>query len=194
MRILIPVLLLAGLAACGPKSDAPAASSPAPTPSPSALEPADGVPPATPLADYVAGAPGAYPFEVRVRLTPEAVRHLASINEQVTIAAMFGGSLKPGATPNTDGPDGINLGEDLVDIPPQADQVVKITGRSFEAARLGDIQGEPTVLINIFSARKAGPDNILDCGIFEGPISQAQAAQVDISCSLLNAPQPEAGK
>ena len=45
--------------------------------------------------------------------------------------------------------------------------------------------GAPQVLVNVFTARMAHEDNLINCGIYEGPISMAQAKAVDIRCDLI---------
>lgn len=45
--------------------------------------------------------------------------------------------------------------------------------------------GGPQLLINVYSGRKSSPDNLLDCGIYEGPLKDAQGKTLPISCKLI---------
>ena len=50
---------------------------------------------------------------------------------------------------------------------------------------LGWIKGGPRVNINIFSARHADPNNLLNCEIFEDDIAVAQARAPVLRCVML---------
>jgi hypothetical protein len=43
----------------------------------------------------------------------------------------------------------------------------------------------PQLLINVYSGRKSSPNNLLDCGIYEGPLAAIQGTSVPISCKLI---------
>jgi hypothetical protein len=47
-----------------------------------------------------------------------------------------------------------------------------------------DSQG-PQLLINVYSGRKSSPDNLLDCGIYEGPLKAVQSQSIPISCKII---------
>ena len=47
------------------------------------------------------------------------------------------------------------------------------------------VQGEPELLINVFSGRKSSPNNLLNCDIYEGSLSDIQGRRIDISCGLI---------
>jgi hypothetical protein len=47
------------------------------------------------------------------------------------------------------------------------------------------VEGAPQVLVNVYSARKTHEDNLLSCGIYEGPVAMAQKQAVDIQCDLI---------
>jgi hypothetical protein len=44
---------------------------------------------------------------------------------------------------------------------------------------------KPQLLINVYSGRKSSPDNLLDCGIYEGDLLPIQAKSTPISCKLI---------
>ncbi len=43
----------------------------------------------------------------------------------------------------------------------------------------------PQLLINVFSGRKSSQDNLLDCGIYEGPLKSAPEANIKVTCKLI---------
>ena len=47
-----------------------------------------------------------------------------------------------------------------------------------------DSQG-PQLLINVYSGRKSSPNNLLDCGIYEGALTAIQGQNIPISCKLI---------
>jgi hypothetical protein len=47
-----------------------------------------------------------------------------------------------------------------------------------------DNQG-PQLLINVYSGRKSSPNNLLDCGIYEGALKAVQGQSIPISCKLI---------
>jgi hypothetical protein len=47
-----------------------------------------------------------------------------------------------------------------------------------------DGQG-PQLLINVYSGRKSSPNNLLDCGIYEGALKAVQDQSIPIACKLI---------
>jgi hypothetical protein len=43
----------------------------------------------------------------------------------------------------------------------------------------------PQLLINVYSGRKSSPNNLLDCGIYEGSLAAIQGQSIPISCKLI---------
>jgi hypothetical protein len=41
------------------------------------------------------------------------------------------------------------------------------------------------ILINVYSGRKSSPNNLLDCGLYEGPLAAVQGQSIPISCKLI---------
>jgi hypothetical protein len=57
---------------------------------------------------------------------------------------------------------------------------------SFDEKQLGLIEkGEPQVNINVYSARKASQDNVLDCGMFQDTLQVAAQEPIKIECKLI---------
>ena len=79
----------------------------------------------------------------------------------------------------------VGLGRDEVEVMPE-NAVVKAPGTGFDATYIKSVKGEPEVLVNVYSARKTHENNLLSCGIYQGPISMAQKKPVDIQCDLID--------
>ncbi len=127
-------------------------------------------------------AHGPYAFAIDVTLTPAAMQKLASLHETVAVQAFYAGLPAPGVQATPDGE--VDLGSEKVEFtPPQGH--VTFTGSAISDGDLKTISGKPRVLINVFSARHAAPDNVLDCTIFEDEIAVAQAQTPHITCDLI---------
>ncbi len=48
-----------------------------------------------------------------------------------------------------------------------------------------DGQQGPQLLINVYSGRKSSPNNLLDCGIYEGSFQAIQGQSIPIACKLI---------
>ena len=44
------------------------------------------------------------------------------------------------------------------------------------------------VNVNVYSARRSGPDNILDCDFFDDALTLAQQASLTLHCKLIGEP------
>jgi hypothetical protein len=138
--------------------------------------------PAAPEAE----ATSPYAFEVNLTFTPRAAEKLASTSELVTVAAMyFGQPVSEGAPGVDDHVMEVSLGGDEVEAGPQ-NAIVKAPGTGFDATYLTSVKGEPEVLVNVYSARKTHENNLLNCGIYQGPVSMAQKKPVEIQCDLID--------
>ncbi len=127
-------------------------------------------------------AHGPYAFTINVALTPAAAAKLTALHEKVAVAAYYYGLPAPGVQAGQDGE--VDLGSENLQLMPQQSQAV-FSGAVIGATDLKSIAGKPHVLINVFSARLANPDNILNCSIFDGEIATAQAKTPQITCDLL---------
>lgn len=129
--------------------------------------------------------PSPYAFEVRLTMTPRAAEKLASMNERVIVDAMYFGLAASADAPGVDdhGME-VGLGSDEVEVAPQ-NAVVTTPGSGFDPTHIASIKGEPEVLVNVYSARKSHADNLLSCGIYQGPVKMAQQKPVEIQCDLI---------
>jgi hypothetical protein len=141
--------------------------------------------PATDLAAVGTEAPASpYAFDVQLTLTPRAAEKLVSTRERLIIAGMYWGAPNLAAEPTADEMGQIPLGEDFVEVAPES-ATVTIPAANFDPAQLQNVEGAPQVLVNVYSARKTHEDNLLSCGIYEGPVAMAQKQAVDIQCDLI---------
>ena len=131
-------------------------------------------------------APAGYEFTIQIALTPRAAAKLASLGEGITVAAMYSGSPKPAYRRQADEEGRLYLGDERITAPGRAGPV-RITGSKVLRNRLGWVRGPVVVLINVYSARLKGPNNILDCGIYEGPVAAIAASDSTIRCDLIGA-------
>lgn len=130
-----------------------------------------------------------YGFDVELTLTPRTIEKLAAMSEQVTVSAMYWGEPKPGVQADEIGQ--VNLGSDDINVPP-ANRGVLVPGSAIDPKVLErDVEGPPQVLVNVYTARLAHQDNLINCGIYEGPVSMAQSKPVAIECDLIEPPAPE---
>lgn len=163
MRKTLPLVLPLLLAACGP------------APAPDAASGAEAAGPANP-----------YAFDVNLTLTARAAERLASTDERVIVDAMYYGLPASDDAPglNREGME-IGLGASEIEIAPQS-VAVKVTGEGFDTTYMNSVKGEPEVLVNVYSARKTHANNLISCGIYQGPVSMAQKKPVDIQCDLID--------
>ena len=151
-----------------------AGCSPAPAP-----EPAAG-------AEEAAAPVSPYAFGINLTLTARAAERLASTDERVIVDAMFYGLPVKDDAPGVN-PEGmeVGLGSSQIEVAPET-AVVKVTGEGFDATYMTSVKGEPEVLVNVYSARKTHENNLLSCGIYQGPVPMAQKKPVDIQCDLID--------
>jgi hypothetical protein len=131
-----------------------------------------------------APAPSGASIEVVVKLSKKAAARLAAAHEGIGISASFFGT-PTAAGRRRAGEDGtIPLGGVERSLP--ATRRLRFAPPVYAPGMLDLIeQREPRVNINAFSARKALPDNVLDCTFFEGSVAKAQAKPVSIRCKLI---------
>lgn len=131
---------------------------------------------------------GPLAFDVRLTFTPRAADRLGAANERVTVSGMYWGMAKPGMPGEAAAQ--ISLGADEVDVPP-ANATVLIPGTGLQERAVSGVDGGPQVLVNVYSARRSHPDNLLNCGLYEGSITMAQQKPVEIQCDLIDGPDGE---
>lgn len=125
-----------------------------------------------------------YAFDLNLSLSPAALAELTRRHEEVTVAAMFYGMPAKGHEKEADEVGQIDLGRREIRLAPSQTRG-RIDG-GVDPNRLPLIEGEPRLLINVYSARLSNEDNLLDCGIFDGTLGEARVRPVTIACKLID--------
>jgi hypothetical protein len=134
--------------------------------------------PATPAATV----PG---FTVKVTYSQKAMATLVAGKETVIVVGYLYGFPKPG-TPKkyVDEVGQVDMGEVKDEIAPGATAAFDRIKLDPAMVKWFDSQGLQ-LLINVYSGRKSSPNNLLDCGIYEGALKAIQGQTIPISCKLI---------
>lgn len=72
--------------------------------------------------------------------------------------------------------------------PPGAGAAV-IPARRYDLNKAAYIDGgKLQLLVNVYTSPRSGPDNLIDCAIFEDSIDVAARASIQIACKLIGEP------
>jgi len=140
-----------------------------------------------PVAVAVAAASEAIarPFDLALTLTPAAAEKLKAMGESVALSAYYYGDARIDAAEHANEVDLIDLGDELIDVAP-VNGITRFKGEGIDPAKFVWIEGgKPSVLINVYTARKVAPDNLVSCGIFQDLIDVAQKEPIKIDCDLI---------
>lgn len=129
------------------------------------------------------------PYVVNLTLSPSAHVELRNSAERVKVAAYYYWR------PNSGGPShnddelgsvlgGYSLGEESHEVERNTSRV-SFAGRTRANFRIRAGHGEARVLINVFSARRTRPNNILDCSVFDDTLAVASSQGINVNCSLI---------
>jgi hypothetical protein len=124
-------------------------------------------------------------FTVKVTYSQKAMDKLVAGKETVIVVGYLYGFPKVG-TPkgDVDHVGQVDLGEVKQEIAPAATATFDRVKPDQALVKWINDQGLQ-VLINVYSGRKSSPNNLLDCGIYEGPLAAIQGTSVPISCKLI---------
>jgi hypothetical protein len=134
--------------------------------------------PATPSA-------AVFNFTVKITYSQKAMATLVAGKETVIVAGYLTASPIAG-TPKqyVDRMGEIGLGEVDREIAPGATATFSNVKPTPAMMKWVDSQG-PQLLINVYSGRKSSPNNLLDCGLYEGSLAAIQGQNIPISCKLI---------
>jgi len=133
-------------------------------------------------APPVATVPG---FTVTITYSQKAMATLVAGKETVIVAGYLSGFPKQGTPKQYVGHEGqIDMGEVKDEIAPGATAKFDTVKLNQPMLKWLDSQG-PQLLINVYSGRKSSPNNLLDCGIYEGALKAVQGQSIPISCKLI---------
>jgi len=124
---------------------------------------------------------------VNLTLDEPAIAELRASGEQVTLIAYYYWRPISGAPSHEDNEfghvlGGYPIGEEIHEVPSQAR--VAFAGVTQRSVRVRSGGGEANVLINVVSARRSRPLNILECDIYDGSLEAASRQRVNVHCSL----------
>jgi hypothetical protein len=121
-------------------------------------------------------------FDVRITLSDAARSQLQSAGETMRVTAYFDGNswYKPFYA---GGPfRAVFLGKKEVEV--GLDEVAHFRGITFPGKEFANLtRGRYYVTINVFSARRANPNNMLNCNVREGPSAQFAAQLIEVRCT-----------
>ena len=134
--------------------------------------------PTTPAAT-VAG------FTVTVTYSQKAMATLDAGKETVIVVGyLYGFPIQGTPKQAVDHVGQIDMGEVKKEIAPGAMATFDRVKLNQPMVKWLDSQG-PQLLINVYSGRKSSPNNLLDCGIYEGSLKAVQGQSIPISCKLI---------
>lgn len=167
------IVACAGMAGCERDTTTPAAST----------EAAGGSPQAGQESQPGVEAGRFNSYQVDVTLSPQARARLQEGGETIIVDADYYGAPVQAAMDLADDVGRLDLGRAQRELAGAGS--ANFDGSGFLADRLGMIEGEPQVNINVYSGRKSSPDNLLDCDFFEDALSVAGAAPIMLHCMLI---------
>jgi hypothetical protein len=124
-------------------------------------------------------------FTVTITYSQKAMATLVSGKETVIVVGYLYGFPKQG-TPRkyVDEVGQVDMGEVKDEIAPGAAAAFDRIKLDSAMVKWFDSQGLQ-LLINVYSGRKSSPNNLLDCGIYEGALKAVQDQSIPISCKLI---------
>ena len=117
-----------------------------------------------------------------------AAMRLAELGETVTVSGMYFGTPVPAvaeAMTEADGPVYV-IGKFETTVSP-VDQTITISGAGIDAAKLANLESAPKLNVNIFTSRTKHPDNLIDCTLIDGDVSELRAKPPATLCEMLDA-------
>ena len=119
---------------------------------------------------------------VDLTLSPRAMAELAERAEMVAVAGFYSGEPAPGATIEADDMGLIILGNEEHIVWPVPQRVM--LGANLGGMPLSQVQA-PMLTVNVFSARFSDEDNLLDCGLVDGLVTEMSGTVQAVHCKLI---------
>lgn len=130
-----------------------------------------------------AQSPAGPGFIVDLSLSPRAAAELQRRNEGIVVAISYGGDPRPAYQDQAEEA-GIDLGREELIVPGRAGEV-EVPDSILQRGRLSWISGPPRVAVSVYSARRSGRDNLLNCEGFEAPVAEIGGTMQSINCRLI---------
>jgi len=125
-----------------------------------------------------------FAFDVRITLSDLAAERLRTTREGIVVSAYYTGEPLPSAENRANQIGTIDLGTENREVI-GAEGLVRITGKKVDLRRLEWIKGSVLLNVNVYSARRTNPDNILSCDFFDGKLSSAVRKTPVLHCTLI---------
>ncbi|NUU66343.1 hypothetical protein HQN64_09495 [Enterobacteriaceae bacterium BIT-l23] len=124
-------------------------------------------------------------LQIQVVLSPSARQTLVQGKEGITVAADWYG--EPNARHQSDADESgqIDMGRSELNLPSEGG-TARFTPAAINSKRLGWLKEGLRVNINVYSARRHWPDNILNCEMADGPVAGLARKPVTLRCSLIS--------
>jgi hypothetical protein len=124
-------------------------------------------------------------FTVKVTYSQKEMATLVAGKETVIVVGYLYGFPKQG-TPKkyVDEVGQVDMGEVKDEVAPGAPAAFDRIKLDQASVKWFDSQGLQ-LLINVYSGRKSSPNNLLDCGLYQGSLQAIQGQTIPISCKLI---------
>jgi hypothetical protein len=124
-------------------------------------------------------------FTVTVTYSQKAMATLVADKETVIVVGyLYGFPIQGTPKQDVDHVGQIDMGEVKKEVAPGATAKFDSVKLNQPMMKWVDSQG-PQLLINVYSGRKSSPNNLLDCGIYEGSLQAIQGQSIPIACKLI---------
>jgi hypothetical protein len=131
-----------------------------------------------------AAGPSPYAFDVRLEITPEAAALMKAKGSHFVAAAFYFGRPKPETRAQANANGRIKLGYEQIGLVPGATSF-HLAADTIDTSLLGAINGEPQVMLNVFSAGEVGArDDLVRCKTYFGIISTARTQSPVLACDI----------
>lgn len=121
-------------------------------------------------------------YSLSIRFDAGSAAKLARLGERVIVAAWYYGEPTAAGRRHADEMGLVNIGREEAEIWP-VNQTVTLGG-ALRGAPLTWVT-EPMVNVNVYSARIADENNLLNCSLVDEPLAEARRAVSRIDCALI---------
>jgi len=130
--------------------------------------------------------------DVNVTLSKKAAARLAAEKEGIVVFADYYGDPKRSAEKHANeiGQISLEQQDEEVEIPGTGGHA-HISGAKVDTKRLDWLTGPAKINVNVASARKSNPDNLLDCDFIDGALAEVRKAPVTLHCYLIEEKHPD---
>lgn len=128
-------------------------------------------------------------LRVQVALSPAARKTLMQGRESITVSASWYGWPVSQKQTSADEVGQINLGRAEINLP-TGGGMARFTPQIIKTERRGWLNGGVYVNVNVYSARRHWPDNILACDFIDGVLTDVGRNPVTLHCSLISEQVP----